>query len=269
MFSDREIRSVIESRQPAYLSGSPNNLIGYTPSGSANELLVLNNTTREPGQHGYFERLESGKLKPVDIVSRLAEAGNLQVLIRSQLWGPRGKVYNDWTPNFEYAEVALQAPAFGAIFNSQDAAALNAHVRWYGRNLDAQGGAAYILKHPQRDEFVVSELLPVKPDGRWLSDSTRGAGYLAGGDFAKGFVLVGLLYSQQWLPVGLSTTEAWLTSFLSRPRCCCVLKRMPGIYRGLPPLPCCRCIFRRWTGPCCGISPRLRHCSSRVVAGTV
>ncbi|MBJ2289458.1 DUF4329 domain-containing protein [Pseudomonas sp. MF5691] len=231
MFSDREIRSVIESRQPAYLSGSPNNLIGYTPSGSANELLVLNNTTREPGQHGYFERLESGKLKPVDIVSRLAEAGNLQVLIRSQLWGPRGKVYNDWTPNFEYAEVDLQAPAFGAIFNSQDAAALNAHVRWYGRNLDAQGGAAYILKHPQRDEFVVSELLPVKPDGRWLSDSTRGAGYLAGGDFAKGFVLVGLLYSQQWLPVGLSTTEAWLTSFFVTPE---VLLRAEEDARNLP-----------------------------------
>jgi hypothetical protein len=217
MFSDVEIRAVIESRLPAYLSGSPNNLIGYTPSGSANELLVLSNTTREPGQHGYFERLETGKLKPVDIVSRLADAGNLQVLVRSLLWGPRGRVYSDWTPNFEYAQVDLQTPAFGAIFSSQDAAALNAHVRWYGRNLDAQAATAYILKHPEHEEYVVSELLPIKPPGRWLSDSSRGAGYLAGGDFAKGFVLKGLLYSQQWLPVGLPTSEAWLTQFFVTP----------------------------------------------------
>ncbi|NMX66419.1 DUF4329 domain-containing protein [Pseudomonas sp. WS 5111] len=217
MFSDVEIRAVIESRLPAYLSGSPNNLIGYTPSGSANELLVLSNTTREPGQHGYFERLETGKLKPVDIVTRLADAGNLQVLVGSQLWGPRGTVYDDWTPNFEYAQIDLQTPAFGAIFNSQDAAALNAHIRWYGRNLDAQAATAYILKHPQHEEYVVSELLPIKPPGRWLSDSSRGFGYLTGGDFAKGFVLKGLLYSQQWLPVGLNTSEAWLTQFFVTP----------------------------------------------------
>ncbi|WP_421527330.1 DUF4329 domain-containing protein [Pseudomonas brenneri] len=216
MFSDVEIRSVIESGLPVYLSGSLNNLIGYTPSGSANELLVLNNTTREPGQHGYFERLETGRLKPVDIVSRLADAGNLQVLVHSPLWGPRGRVYDDWTPNFEYASVDLQTPAFSAIFNQPDAAAINAHVRGHGQNLDAQGYTAYLLKHPQKSEYIVSELAPAE-SGSWLSDSSLGAGYLAGGDFAHGFVVVGLLYSQQWLPSGLPTTQAWLTQFFATP----------------------------------------------------
>ncbi|PFG59909.1 uncharacterized protein DUF4329 [Pseudomonas poae] len=231
LFSDVEIRSVIESRLPAYLSGSPNNLISYRPSGSANELLVLSNTRREAGQHGYFERLESGRLKPVDIVARLADAGTLSVLVRSALWGPRGRVYNDWTPNFDYAEVDLQAPAFGAIFDSLDAAALNAHVRWYGRNLDAQRCTAYILKHPQRDEFVVSELLAITSGGRWLSDSSRGVGYLAGGEFAKGFELAGLLFSQQWVPAGLPTPEAWLARFFITPE---VLLRAEQDARHLP-----------------------------------
>lgn len=218
MFSDVEIGSVIASRQPAYLSGSPNNLISYTPSGSARELLVQSNTTREPGKNGYFERLESGVLKPADIVTRLAEAGRLQVLVHSPLWGPRSSVDSDWTPSFEYASFDLQGPALGAIFASQDAAALNAHLRWYGRNLDAQGGTAFVLKNPQADEYVVSELLPITTSRRWLSDSSRGAGYLSGGDFAKQFVLVGLLYSQQWQPSGLPTAEAWLTQFFVTPQ---------------------------------------------------
>lgn len=217
MFSDQEIGSVIESGLPAYMSGSPNNLISYTPSGSARELLVQSNTTREPGKNGYFERLEAGVLKPVDIVTRLADAGSLQVLVQSPLWGPRGRVYDDWVANFDYADIDLQSPALGAIFSSQDEAALNAHVRWYGRNLDAQGCTAYVLKNPQADEYVVSELLPVSSSGRWLSDSSRAVGYLHGGSFASHFVVVGLLYSQQWLPSGLSTVEAWLTQFFVTP----------------------------------------------------
>lgn len=231
LFSDVEIRSVIQSRLPAYLSGSPNNLISYTPSGSDRELLVQSNTTREPGKNGYFERLESGALKPVDIVTRLADAGSLQVLVQSPLWGPRGRVYNDWTPNFEYAAAALQTPALGAIFSSQDAAAINAHVRGYGRNLDAQGCTAYILKHPQADEYVVSELLPMSTNGRWLSDASRGSGYLGGGSFVQNFVLVGLLYSQQWQPSGLPTLEAWLTQFFVTPE---VLLRAEEDARYLP-----------------------------------
>ncbi len=218
MFSDVEIHSVIGSRQPAYLSGSPNNLLGYTPSASARELLVQGNTTRERGKNGYFERLESGALKPTDIVTRLADAGSLYVVLKSPLWGPRGRIYSDWTPNFEYADVALQTPAFGAIFATQDAAALNAHIRWYGRNLDSQGGAAYVLKNPVADEYVVSELLPTSTHERWLSDSSKGVGYLDGGDFARHFVVVGVLYSQQWLPSGLPTTEAWLTQFFVTPQ---------------------------------------------------
>jgi hypothetical protein len=217
MFSDVEMASVIRARLPAYLSGSPNNLISYTPSGSANELLVLSNTTREPGNHGYFERLEARVLKPVDIVTRLADAGNLQVLVQSSLWGPRATVYSDWTPNFEYADIALQTQALGAVFDSQDRAALDAHLRGYGRNMPAQGVAAYVLKHPLRNEYVVSELLPITTGGSRLSDSSKGVGYLAGGAFAKGFVLAGVFYSQQWQPSGLLTAEAWLTQFFVTP----------------------------------------------------
>lgn len=231
MFSDQELHAVIASRRPAYLSGSPNNLIGYVPGGSAREVVVQSNTTREPGKHGYFERLEAGALKPADIVTRLADAGDLQVLVRSSLWGPRGRVYSDWTPNFDYADVDPLSPAFGAIFSSQDGAALNAHLRWAGRNLDAQGYIAYVLKHPEADEFVVSELLPVALSGRSLRDASKGAGYLAGGAFARGFKVVGLLYSQQWLPSGLPPVEAWLMRFFVTPN---VLMRAEDDARSIP-----------------------------------
>ncbi|MBE8590850.1 DUF4329 domain-containing protein [Pseudomonas sp. MAFF 301449] len=217
MFTDIEIRSVIQSRMPAYLSGSPNSLIGYFPSGSANELLVLANANREPGIHSYHQRLETGVLKPQDIVTRLADAGELRVLVQSRLWGARVRVYADWTPNFEYAGVAPQTPSFSAIFMTQDAAAINAHIRSYGRNLDVQAYTSYVLKHPQKNEYVVSELAP-GASGRRLSDSSLGAAYLQGGDFAHGFVLVGLLHSQQWLPSGLPPLEAWLTRFFATPQ---------------------------------------------------
>lgn len=217
MFSDTEIAAVIGSGLPAYLSGSPSHLISYSPSGSSVEQRVLNNTTRAPGANGYFQRLEERKLKPVDIVQRLAEAGHLQVQVCSRLWGPRLRVYTDWTPNFEYAEVVPQTPAFGAIFASAEEAALDAHRRWYGHNLNAQGYAAYLLKHPDKPEYVISELAAV--DGaRWLSDSSLDAGYLAGGDFAHGFVLAGMFHTRQWAPSGLTGAEAWLTYFLVTPQ---------------------------------------------------
>ena len=230
MFSDREIRSVIRSGLPAYLSGSPNSLIGYIPSGSQQEALVLANTSRESGVDGYYQRLERGSLKPENIVTRLAEAGELRVVARTRLWGPRLRVYGDWTPNFDYAETAPQTPALSAVFNTLDAAAINAHIRGHGRNLDVEGYTAYLLKHPQKNEYVVSELAP-QASGQGLSDTSLGADYLSGGDFTQGFVLAGLLYSRQWLPSGLPSAEAWLTRFFATPR---LLQRAERDARHLP-----------------------------------
>jgi hypothetical protein len=217
MFNDRDIRSVILTGLPAYLSGSPNSLISYIPSGSPQEQLVLANANRTPGVDGYYWRLERGALKPENIVTRLAAAGELRVLAHTRLWGPRLRVYDDWTPNFDYAEAAPQTPALSAVFKTLDAAAINTHVRGHGRNLDSEGYTAYLLKHPQKNEYVVSELAP-QVSGRWLSDSSLGAAYLNGGDFTQGFVLVGLFYSQQWIPSGLPSTEAWLTRFFATPQ---------------------------------------------------
>lgn len=230
MFSDQEIRSAILSGLPAYLSGTPNNLICYQPSGSQKEALVLANTRREPGVDNYRLRLERGALKPQDIVTRVADAGELRVLAHTRLWGPRLRVYDDWTPNFEYAEVAPQTPSLSAIFSSPDAAAINAHKRGYGRNLAAQGCTAYLLKHPQKSEYVVSELAP-EASNAWLSDSSIGAAYLEGGGFAHGFVLAGMFYSQQWLPSGLPSTEAWLARFFATPQ---LMQRAEKDARSLP-----------------------------------
>jgi hypothetical protein len=68
-------------------------------------------------------------LKPENIVTRLAAAGGLRVLAHTRLWGPRLRVYDDWTPNFDYAEAAPQTPALSAVFKTLDAAAINTHVR--------------------------------------------------------------------------------------------------------------------------------------------
>ena len=230
MFSDLEIRSVIRSGRPAYLSGSPNSLIGYIPSGSQNEALVLANATREPGVGGYYHRLEHGTLKPENIVTRLADAGELRVVARTRLWGARVRIYDDWTPNFDYAETVPQTPALSAVFKTPDAAAINAHVRGHGRNLDREGYTAYLLKHPQKNEYVVSELAP-QTSGRWLSDTSLGAVYLSGDDFTQGFVLAGLLYFQQWLPSDLTFSQAWLTRFFATPR---LLQRAEREARYLP-----------------------------------
>ena len=230
MFSDQEIRAVILSGLPAYLSGTPNNLICYQPSGSQTEALVLANTRRVPGVESYHLRLERGVLKPQDIVTRVADAGELRVLAPTRLWGPRLRVYDDWTPNFEYASVAPQTPSLSAIFRSLDAAAINAHKRGHGRNLEAQGCTAYLLKHPQKSEYVVSELAP-QESGSWLSDSSIGGAYLEGGDFAHGFVLAGVFYSQQWQASGRPSTEAWLTCFFATPQ---LLQRAEKDVRYLP-----------------------------------
>ena len=230
MFADQEIRSVIQSGLPAYLSGTPNNLICYIPSGSQKEALVLANTRQTPGVDSYRLRLERGALKPQDIVIRLADAGELRVLSHTRLWGPRLRVYDDWTPNFEYAQVAPQTPSLSAIFTTLDAAAINAHKRGHGRSLEAQGYTAYLLKHPQKNEYVVSELAPQASEGR-LSNASLGAPYLEGGDFAHGFVVAGMLYSQQWLPSGVSSSEAWLTRFFATPQ---LLQRAEKDARHLP-----------------------------------
>ena len=220
VFSAEEIREVIQHKRTAYLSGSDDCLLAYTPSRSADEARLLNLTEPQPGGSEAQKHLDSGQTKPSQWVVRLAEAGDLRIIQGNPLWGPRSPVYKGWTPHFAYAP-RLGPPdyvTYGAVFDSADAAARDLHARVHGRNLPEQAYFGFILRHKDKPHYLATEVVGV--DARNVLFNLNSVFALAGDrryQFPTGFVPCGLFRSQQWQPAGLSTVSAWLTHFFVRP----------------------------------------------------
>lgn len=220
IFDAAEIHDVIQSGRPAYLSGAEDCLLAYTPSGSAQEALVLTATAPKPGGSVAQKRMASGFFKPALWVARLAEAADLRVIQGNPLWGPRSPIYKDWTPSFDYAP-RLGAPdyaTYGALFSTADEAARDLHARVHGRNLPAPAYFGFILKHKEKAHYVATEVVGVNQQAKLFNlNSVFAPTQASDCRFPDGFVLCGLFRSQQWQPSRLSASSAWLTRYFVMP----------------------------------------------------
>ena len=219
-FSAEEIHDVILHKRPAYLSGSEDCLLVYTPSESDSQTRLLRLTAPQAGGSEAQKQLGSGQRKPAQWVVRLAEAGDLQVIQGNPLWGPRSPIYTDWTPNFDYAP-RFGPPnyvTYGAVYYSADDAARDLHARVHGRNLAEQAYFGFILRHKDKPHYLATEVVGVDERNALFSLSSL---FAATDDrdyrFPAGFMPCGLFRSQQWQPMGLATQSAWLTRYFVRP----------------------------------------------------
>lgn len=219
VFSAEELHGVIQQGRPAYLSASETCLLAYTPSGSANETVLLNGVVPEPGGSRAQQRLDKGLIKPAQWVGRVAETGGLQVIQGNALWGPRSPVYSDWTPNFTYADRAGPPDfiTYGAIFSTAEEAARDLHARVHGHNRATESCYAFILKHTQNEQYIATQVMDVTTSIKLFSRNALFARTDKGYVFPPGFMLRALFRSQQWQPTGLTTSKAWLTRFFVLP----------------------------------------------------
>lgn len=145
----------IASFAPAsYLSGLNGSLLKYQCSGSADEKEFAAIIT-EAKRYALppFDKL-------IDVVKKLLEIGTVSVIQSNEVWrqktGPLDETFSVFEPaeTLDIAPVIVQRPAFGPIVSSE-AQALGYVRSRVDQTPDSHYGV--ILKHSQRDEFVISE----------------------------------------------------------------------------------------------------------------
>ncbi|MFL1549946.1 DUF4329 domain-containing protein [Pseudomonas sp. D47] len=220
VFSDDEMYSIIPAGRVTYLSGARDCLLEYTPNNSPEERILLANIGPHAGDNSLGKRLDSGQIRPLDWVRRLAQAGDFKIILGNPLWGPRSVVYSDWTPSFDYAprSGAPTYATYGAVFASADEAARNLHGRVHARNFAEPACFAFILKRRDQEQYIASEVVGVSQQNKLFNLNSLFEPKAEGGyRLPDGFVLHGLFRSQQWSPAGLNTSYAWLTLFFITP----------------------------------------------------
>lgn len=220
LFTDEDLRTLIGNRHRvsvAYLSCAEDALIAYDLSGSDAELALLKKL--EPSAQGspMEQRRARGEVRPADVVRELA-ATALRVVLGSRLWGSAGVVPEHWQayPAVQ-AHKAPEQVACGAVFATADEAALHAHARIARGYSSTQTGFAFVLKHAQKDEYVVTETAPVDRDSLLFNQASLFTVSDDGASvYPSGFTLYGLLYARRWMPEQLPRDQQWLARhFLS------------------------------------------------------
>lgn len=220
VFSADEMYSILSDGQVAYLSGAEDCLLEYAPNHSSQEQLLLVNISPPAGENRLGRRLDRGEIRPLDWVRRLAGAGELNIIQGNPLWGPRGVVYRDWTPNFTYAP-RFGPPdyvTYGGVFTSADEAARDLHRRVHGRDLADQACFAFILKRKDQALFIATEVV----GAMYINDHFKLRNLFAQTShdeflLPEGFEVHALFRSQQWSPQGLSAANTWLTLYFVTP----------------------------------------------------
>ncbi|GFM79432.1 hypothetical protein PSCICN_01240 [Pseudomonas cichorii] len=175
-----DIHAVIDDHEfcsVTYLSGPDGSLIKYTLSHSDAEQALFRRVSGpadRPHQYvlGEIHRaLQARTLMPSDLVRLLAQAGDLQVVVTSRLWGKPGKVANDWQPC-----PRIPAPAtcetvwppkplrLSPEFSSADDAVRYVHGRIGAR--DHFQAIGFLLVDPQRGVYRAAE--PRLEDGNMV-----------------------------------------------------------------------------------------------------
>ncbi|MHC8289203.1 hypothetical protein ACYZUD_20800 [Pseudomonas sp. XS1P51] len=218
MFSVDELRNSLGSDLPAYLSGAEDSLIGFTPGGPRTlSLLAQLGTGLPPGE--FARGLETGAVKPEQLVVEAAAAGDLQVIISNGRWRPRGKitgpvVLGPWERNVP------EQVSFGAIFQSADAAALDRYSKDTGQHDEEQTWFGFILKRQGKEEYIASELVRVSGgrDKLYSLRSLFSESRTRETVYPESFVPHSYFYSRQRVKHARDESRRWLAQHFIVPR---------------------------------------------------
>ncbi|NWA00082.1 hypothetical protein [Pseudomonas gingeri] len=183
-----------------YVLMTDQNIIKYMPSGSAEEDDLIPRLL--PGKDlGDLDRIS-----PSDFIKALAKAGGLYIVSGDSYWGPPGKAPENWTPYPSGKASAPALPAFGPVFDTPDAAALQANQRINGQHRQRRIGFIvtdshnrYVASEPittRAPLFAANPLLRTGPDGSLVA--------------LPGYRLAGLYYSTELYPQRLPCKDVWL-----------------------------------------------------------
>lgn len=204
MFTDDDIRVVLEQHshlKVAYLSGSADSLLAYHPEPSkaaAREKLQSRVAVQADGLSTQTRELIASSHKPDDVLKELAGTGELNVVIGSDVWGPRASVYSD-------EEVSDRVfPRLGPVFSTPTHAVLNAHANACSDYRASASGLGFILKHNDRDEYVATEAVPA---GRLDALSVACESEMP--ILVDEYQAHSVYYSGHWLHSGMSTADSW------------------------------------------------------------
>lgn len=208
MFTDQDIRSILSNQahlSVAYLSGSADSLLAYRPDeGKAMALGKLKDRVAVQGGGSLIAReLMANTREPSDVVTELANTGELRVLVGSDTWGVRGSVFGDESSDEKPAIRTFQ-PRLGPIFSSPKQAVLHAHAWACSDYRAVAAGLGFVLKHNDREEYVATETVAAGRLDALNQASDYGAQILI-----DEYHILSVYYSAHWLPKGLSTADAW------------------------------------------------------------
>ncbi|KAB0491849.1 hypothetical protein [Pseudomonas vancouverensis] len=222
MFSVHECRVLLGARNPAYLSGSENSLIGFTGNGSTSEAALRTRlgNREKPGE--LARDLETGAAKPEALVMAMAEAGDLHVFISDGRWRPRGKISGPVAPQ-PWARIVPDKVAYGAVFPTADGAALDRDFKDRAQHDQEQTWFGFILKHRDREEYISTELVALSTTTKLWRRRTLFAHDSSGRDFIypEGFMPHSYFYSRQQVKRVQPTrgeTSLWLAQNFIQPR---------------------------------------------------
>ncbi|MEB0046496.1 MULTISPECIES: DUF4329 domain-containing protein [unclassified Pseudomonas] len=162
MYADFEAYSIHRRQLPGYLSGAEDSLIVLEPTGTGQEVFELWFEASLSGKSSISINLANGTYTPADVARKLAEVSRLRVLAGNPLWGPARQLSLNWKPFEALLEYAKPSQiTYGAVFNDPDSAVLDAS-KWALQSLDgAERYFAFLLKHEEKNEYVMSERVPV------------------------------------------------------------------------------------------------------------
>lgn len=161
MLEPHEVYDAMKNREWAavrYFSAQDGALLKYTPSGFLEEVqfgLQLSPPADHPERvrHNTMAMaLRGNSTKPGEYVSLVAKTGDLQVVVASPLWGPPGKVTEQWRPGASRAQL-MQPPALSPVFAQSEDAVRHVHEQM-GPRQSAQFGL--ILRSTHSEEYVAT-----------------------------------------------------------------------------------------------------------------
>lgn len=240
MFSVTQLRNILASDYPAYLSGAEDSLIAFTPGGPRTlSLLGQLGTALAPGE--LARGIETGAVKPEQLVVEAAAAGDLQVLISNGRWRPRGKVTGERVPG-PWERTVPERVSFGAVFPSADEAALDRYSRDAGHHDEEQTWFGFILKQQGKEEYVATELVPVGGvrDKLYSLRSLFSESRTLETIYPESFIPHSYFYSRQRVKHARDESRRWLAQHFIVPRDLYVVvynSRRRPVVEGNSPIP--------------------------------
>jgi len=217
MFNAPQLRFLLNEQMTAYLSGAHDSLIVFKPdTQSAAALLEQLGTAESPGPLG------SASAPPDRLVSKVAQAGELEVVVSNNNWRPRGRITSQsFILVHSWERTRPQRTSFGAIFASADDAAQDCYLRDTASHDDDQIWFGFILKQKGKQQYIASELVPVDKERNVLfalSSLFPASGVAGGYRFPESFAVHSYFYSRPRIKHAKGVSKNWLGHNFIEPR---------------------------------------------------